>query len=426
MLATSIRAFTSGFAPEAVWLVACSGGQDSVVLVDACAKGGIAFAIAHVNYHLRGTESDGDEAFVRALASTHQVPCHVLSTQIDKKAGLQEEARRQRYAFFTQTCVENGYEGTLVAHHAQDQAETILHNIVRGTGLKGLGGMRGWNPQMRVGRPLLQITKEDIIQYAQTQNLAWREDSSNSTVDYTRNRIRHVLLPVLTLVEPDWQQNLLNTATEAQEAWAEVQLGTLQPDSWPKELPLEPTQNRITRAQTIVAAYPGIGSKMAIRLASASQDPTSPERTLVTGWGTFRAQPHLLTFSSEEKRNPIHTASQPLTISLAPTQAPASLAEIRAQAAKGIYYLSAEAAPPSYILRPPQEGDRIQPLGMQGTRLLSDIRTDMVLPPSAMQDVRVLVREDGTLLWTSLGIVSELAKCTPNGQALRIECKKSQ
>ncbi|MEJ1930069.1 tRNA lysidine(34) synthetase TilS, partial [Nostoc sp. NIES-2111] len=288
---------------DAVWLLACSGGQDSVVLAHLAHRQGLPFALAHVNYRLRGPESDMDEIFVRELAAQLGVAFHVSHPVIDKQAGVQEQARHARYAFFAQLLQEHGYAGILTAHHAQDQAETILLNLLRGTGLRGLRGMLAYSPERKLGRPLLHVPKTDIEAFAKAQNLRWREDGSNAGDAYTRNRLRHHLLPILHQLHPGWEANLLSTATQATEAWqaltASSQTAPLEAGAYPSQFSIFNFQfeNRFARAGRIQAAYPGLPFTLALRLADAVDSPTHPDRKLETALGTFELREDTLYFT---------------------------------------------------------------------------------------------------------------------------------
>lgn len=414
--------------PDAAWLLGCSGGQDSVVLAHLAHRQGLPFALGHVNYRLRGPESDMDEIFVRELAAQFGVPFHVSHPTIAKQAGVQEQARHARYAFFAQLLQEHGYAGILTAHHAQDQAETLLMNLLRGTGLKGLRGMLVYSPERKLARPLLHVSKADIEAFAQAQNLNWREDGSNAGDAYTRNRLRHHLLPVLRQLQPDWEANLLATAAQATEAWQAL-TQTSSPAhrfEYPSQFSIFNFQfeNRFARAGRIQSAYPGLPFTLALRLADAVDSPTHPDRKLETALGTFELREDTLYFSAVatpaegSRKTP---PPPPAAVTLTPgVTAPATLEEIRTQAAQGIYYLAEAACPPPYTLRPPREGDRIQPLGMAGSKLISDLRQEAGLPPLATRDLRVL-EAGGEIVWVSLGVVAEGARIKPQQAVLRIE-----
>lgn len=178
------------------------------------------FAIAHCNFGLRGEESDADEAFVRSWASGGGVTCHVK--RFDTSAYAAEEgisiemaARRLRYHWFGELCRENGYSAVAVAHNANDNAETLILNLLRGTGVRGILGMKpsGFIPDPEFAdipllRPLLSMTREDIEAFAAKEGLSWREDRTNAQNDYKRNKIRNLVFPVFREINPNFVRTL--------------------------------------------------------------------------------------------------------------------------------------------------------------------------------------------------------------------------
>ena len=201
-------------------LVAVSGGIDSMCLMEKVREEGGPFAVAHCNFGLRGAESDADEAFVRAQAAQHGIPCHIkhFDTQAFAQAqgiSIEMAARRLRYHWFGQLCREHGYEAVAVAHNANDNAETLILNLLRGTGLKGILGMKaeGFIPDPDFGdipllRPLLEMTREEIERFAREQGLAWREDSTNAQNEYKRNKLRNLVFPVFAQINPSFVHTL--------------------------------------------------------------------------------------------------------------------------------------------------------------------------------------------------------------------------
>jgi tRNA(Ile)-lysidine synthase len=193
-------------------LIAVSGGVDSVVLCHLCQQAGFSFAIAHCNFNLRGQESIRDENFVKNLAVQYGVQLHATSFDTEKymlenKLGLQEAARALRYSFFNELLVTYEYIFLLTAHHANDNVETVLMNIVKGTGIKGLRGILP--KQEKVLRPLLFAKKKDILAFATAEKLLFVEDSSNAKTDYTRNFLRHEVMPVLQKLHSQVEDNML-------------------------------------------------------------------------------------------------------------------------------------------------------------------------------------------------------------------------
>jgi tRNA(Ile)-lysidine synthase len=196
----------SGLPQPARLLLAVSGGLDSVLLCHLCHRAGIAFGIAHMNFSLRGEESEADARFVESLALNYKVPFFLkkidtLAQKAEQKGlSTQMLARQARYQWFQELATQESYEYIATAHHQNDVLETLLLNLVRGTGIAGLHGIL---PQQgRLIRPLLFADREEILAYAQTEKLVWREDSSNQSHKYARNLLRHQVVPVLKQLNP--------------------------------------------------------------------------------------------------------------------------------------------------------------------------------------------------------------------------------
>ncbi len=216
-------------------LLAVSGGADSVALLrsmhsltESCEVG---FYVAHFNHALRGAESDADEAFVVDLCRQLGVPCETGRAGTGRAAtnrgnGLEAAARSARYEFLTETAARLGARYVVTAHTADDQAETILFRILRGTGIGGLGGMtraRALGPAATLIRPLLQVRRAELVGYLDDLGQAYRRDSSNDDLHLTRNRIRHELLPEVTRrFNPEVVDALLRLGALAGEAQAVV------------------------------------------------------------------------------------------------------------------------------------------------------------------------------------------------------------
>lgn len=196
-------------------LVCVSGGADSVALLLVLTRLGYACRVVHCNFHLRGEESQRDEAFVRQLCEGMGVALDVVDfdTQTyasERKISIEMAAREQRYEAFERLRTQYGLDTIAVGHHAEDSAETMLLNLLRGTGIDGLTGIRPRNGF--IIRPLLEVTRGDIIDYLAALGQTWVDDSSNATDDYARNRIRHRLLPLMEDINPAALQNILTTA----------------------------------------------------------------------------------------------------------------------------------------------------------------------------------------------------------------------
>lgn len=185
-------------------LVAVSGGCDSVVLFHVLLELGYPLAVAHVDHGTRGEASRDDAAFTASLAAGFKVPCHVTRRAVPGEAraagvSVEQQGRRARYAYFTALVREHGYAGIATGHHADDQAETLLLRILRGTGPEGLGGIA---PVREIAgiplvRPLLGCRREALMACAEAEGWGYREDASNADTRIPRNRVRHELAPLL-------------------------------------------------------------------------------------------------------------------------------------------------------------------------------------------------------------------------------------
>lgn len=192
--------------PEGKALLGISGGRDSVVLLHLLlAAGHRDLVLCHLNHRLRGAESDADAEFVRELARKHDLLCEIARSDVQalanrRKLSVETAAREARHAFFKRMSRKHGTPVVLLAHHADDQAETILGNICRGCGLEGLSGMQ-LETRLANGiillRPLLHLRRADIDAIIERKELPFREDSSNASADHRRNRLRHEALPLL-------------------------------------------------------------------------------------------------------------------------------------------------------------------------------------------------------------------------------------
>jgi len=195
-------------------LVATSGGMDSMVLVHLFQKLQLNFALAHCNFQLRGTESDGDENFVREYAKFNNINCFIIKFNTEKysqenKLSTQLAARKLRYDWFNEILEQENFDYIITAHHADDVAETFMINLSRGTGLDGLTGIPSQNGI--IIRPMLPFSRKEIEGYVSENSLQWREDSSNVSDKYLRNKIRHHVIPVFKEINDSFLQSFQNT-----------------------------------------------------------------------------------------------------------------------------------------------------------------------------------------------------------------------
>ncbi|MGL6074916.1 MAG: tRNA lysidine(34) synthetase TilS [Fimbriiglobus sp.] len=201
-------------------LVAVSGGADSVALLRGLLAQGVAVAVGHFHHQLRA-EADQDAEFTRELSSVLGVPFHFGTRYVAEMAGsVENAARTARYDWLTRTAQAEGYAWIATGHTASDQAETVLHNLIRGTGLEGLRGIADVTTlgNVELLRPMLHLTRHDILGYLQDLGQSYCEDASNTDPAFTRNRIRAEVLPLLTTLNPNVVEALSRLSRHADEA----------------------------------------------------------------------------------------------------------------------------------------------------------------------------------------------------------------
>jgi len=201
------------FSKEDKLILGISGGADSVCLMHILLALGYCFDLAHCNFNLRAEESNEDEVFVKELAKKHKLKLHVkqfdtVNYATENKISTQMAARDLRYAWFHDLLASQNANYIAIAHHVNDDVETFFINLIRGSGLKGLLGIKEKNNA--VVRPLLSVSRVEIEHYLKEKGLLFREDSSNASVKYLRNKIRHELIPLLVEMNPSIQQTILD------------------------------------------------------------------------------------------------------------------------------------------------------------------------------------------------------------------------
>ena len=193
-------------------IVATSGGKDSMALLHFLQKAGYNFKVAHCNFKLRGAESDADQQFIEMYCLNNKLTfltCNFDTKVLAKemKLSIQEVARKLRYDWLEQLRIDENAAYILTAHHLNDNMETMLFNLVKGTGLKGIRGMLPKNG--KIVRPFLETSVQEIWDYIQSSNIQFREDSSNALTKYDRNKIRHEVLPVFEEINTNLQASFL-------------------------------------------------------------------------------------------------------------------------------------------------------------------------------------------------------------------------
>ncbi len=390
-------------------LVALSGGADSVALLRLLLEAGISCHAAHCNFHLRGEESMRDERFVRNLCLQLDVPLavkdfDVAAWQQEHRGSVEMACRELRYAWFKQLCDQHGYDLIAVAHHADDQVETFFLNLMRGTGLRGLTGMKRLN--QGIWRPMLGVTRNDITDYLATIGQDFVTDSTNAQNDYRRNRIRNTVLPLLEQHFPNARARILDTMhnlTDDQELLEYAAQDYIH-DYQSIDItdlcnhPHAPTLlyhrirhlgfNRDQCRQAVEAARQG----------HSGAHFTVGNHVLAVNRKTLNVKPlhhdhgvEIPIDVKEEKElySPIH-----LTIQHGGEPFKPQMCDGRVRVAFNTRLLDCR----RIVLRHWRQGDRFQPFGMKGTKLLSDLFNDLKLDYYDKQNAWLL-EADGKIIW---------------------------
>lgn len=202
------------FLKEKKLFLAVSGGLDSMVMLHLFQQLNFKIQVAHCNFCLRDSESDSDEIFVKKYCESNKIPSFIQKFDTkkfakDQKLSIQEAARKLRYTWFEELLIQKNLDFVLTAHHLDDTVETFLIHLSRGTGLDGLTGIPERNNN--IVRPLLPFSRLEIENYAKENKINWREDSSNSSDKYVRNKLRHDLIPILKSLNPSFLESFYNT-----------------------------------------------------------------------------------------------------------------------------------------------------------------------------------------------------------------------
>jgi tRNA(Ile)-lysidine synthase len=377
-------------------LATSSGGLDSMVLCELLRKNRIPFAIAHVNFGLRGEESMQDEQFIADYAAKIDVPFY-LDRASEKhfaatgESSVQAAARKIRYQFFELTAVAQGFLHIAVAHHADDNIETALLNFARGSGAAGLTGMESRNG--KVIRPLLQFRRADILEYAQLHHLSWREDSSNASDKYSRNRFRHHLLPWLLQEIPQGYEGFSATFRNLRETEALVEAALV---NWEK----------------MCCSISGNGIEISIEAMRSFGRPEIFLRFFLSRSAFNESASSLHAFLQSESGTQLLSATHRLvrdrkTLFLVPLEGrdPAFTLVVSRERFTGdipdgrcTALVDADTIHQPLQLRPWQHGDKLIPFGMDGHRKVSDILNDLKLPLHE-KEIAQLVVSGEEIVW---------------------------
>ncbi|MDX1420577.1 MAG: tRNA lysidine(34) synthetase TilS [Rubricoccaceae bacterium] len=412
-----------GLSPGAPIVVGASGGLDSTVLLRLLHEAGAEVVAAHVNYGLRGADAEADEAFVRALAGTLGVAFDARRVALDKGGNRQAAARDARYAFFGEVAARHGAEAVAVGHTQDDQAETVLLHLFRGTGVRGLAGMPPARPltpgsSVRLLRPLLDVPRADLDALARARGWAWREDASNASGRYRRNRLRTEVLPEIRAVFGPGVSGRIAATAERVRALLDAQ-----PAAGPRlDLDalraMEPARRHARYLDGLRAVAPEAPRRTTVAELDRLLDAQPGARVVWPGVVVWRDRAALVFEPAPAPPAP-EDGAWPVTpgVPIVTPQGTFLAAWLEAVPAtwpdspnEEVVDASAFAGP--LVLRRWRAGDRFRPLGLDGTVLVSDLLTDRKVEPSRRAEPLVLCAGDA-IVWVVGHRLAEAARVRP-------------
>ncbi|MCX6139890.1 MAG: tRNA lysidine(34) synthetase TilS [Candidatus Kapabacteria bacterium] len=411
-------------ANDATVLVAVSGGLDSVTLLHTIHRIQDSIngrcVVAHLNHGLRGAESDGDELSVIAHANLLGIP--VFSERADVQGyahvsglGIEGAARELRYSFLTRIATEQNAALVLTAHTMDDNAETMLMNLARGSGTKGLSGIppvRELTDSIRIVRPFIEFTRSEIHDVASVWGLQWREDSSNSDVQYLRNHVRAVVMPALREVfGPTVAGRLLRSSELIRDA--DSVLRSVVEDTLPSVTSLSVDGDLTLLVDSLLGLPPGLVREIiraavpcshndVPRISHLLEAEAGSSASLGEGRIAIRERDHILITKMTgeapfpqvviERDGAYVAGSQSLSVERR------SVLGVQPLADPQVAYLDLSSLRGVIVWRPWQDGDRFQPFGLDGTVLVSDLLTNHRVPHADRRSIRVVCDDEG-IVW---------------------------
>ncbi|RYF22266.1 MAG: tRNA lysidine(34) synthetase TilS [Flavobacteriales bacterium] len=395
-------------------LLAVSGGKDSVLMAQLFKLAGFRFSIAHCNFNLRADEAQRDEAFVKLLAEQMEVPFHVVHFNTKEfaeqhKISTQMAARQLRYDWFEDVRQKHDYKFIAVAHHQNDAIETVLLNLVRGTGISGMHGIlpkRGC-----LIRPLLFLSRQQIDKIIGESDFSYVEDSSNQSSKYARNKLRLQVIPHLREINPNLEETfaqnihrfaeteaLLQTVVaETRNRLFKEQLGSIIV-SIEEVLTLQPQQllffellRPFNFTTTVVDEILNSLKKQSGTSFYSSTHRLTIDRGNLLISDLDKTEAHIFNLHGEGKINLNHGQKIDLYFSK----------NVTLNASKQVAYVDANLLIFPLILRYRQDGDRFKPLGMKSFKKLSDFFIDEKIPLPQKDKVPLLINGNGEVVWVA-------------------------
>ncbi|WP_316831355.1 tRNA lysidine(34) synthetase TilS [Pedobacter aquatilis] len=393
-------------------LLAVSGGKDSVLMLHLFKALDITVGVAHCNFNLRGDEAQRDEHFVKMLAISLGLPFYVTHFETKKyatenKISTQMAARELRYNWFEEIRATEGYDLIALAQHQNDAVETVLINLIRGTGISGLHGILP--KRNKLIRPLLFLTRDEINQLIDENKLDYVEDSSNASTNYTRNKLRHEVIPQLQAINP----SLENTFADNIKRFSEIELFVgLQIKQIASEIILHKVDGDYISISKIKALKPrrlllfellkeynftekvveeildALNKQTGVKFFSSSHQAIINREDLIVSEITTQSNPHKIIHINETDFDFCNHQFRLIFSD-----------DLKFEADKNKIFLDESLLQFPLILRNWQYGDKFIPLGMKGFKKLSDFFIDEKLPLHLKVNIPILVNGNGEIIW---------------------------
>jgi tRNA(Ile)-lysidine synthase len=402
--------------PADLYFIAVSGGVDSLLLLQLMNQLQLPIHALHVNYQLRGEDSFADEQLVKAFCQKKQIPLSVKSIDFKnyllKKGGnLQSEARKMRYDFFESHLEKIPNSKLLLAQHQDDQIETFYLQLLRNSGIAGLSGMKTIKGAYL--RPFLNFQKKELYQLAKELELSWREDKSNAKNDYSRNRLRNELLPILKkeiptleasilLIQEKFKEQLLETTRLIDKIYAEtLTTQRLEINTW---LGLEPIEKIELLKNLEIPTH---------LFDACNQLPFSQKGTKLL-WKVNGNQQGII-----RENDYLYLENKPSEFKI-PKFFIEKVTTLPEKFSKSVIYLDESKVKGEISLRKWQLGDRIYPIGLQGSKLISDVLTSAKIPNHLRENYYLLVDSEKILACLNLTIDRRSIATTETKNILKI------
>lgn len=396
-----------------LYLVALSGGADSVALLLWMQEAGYRIHAAHCNFHLRGEESDRDEAFCQALCERLDVPLHLAHFDTREYAALHQvsiemAARELRYRWFGQLCRDVEAAAVCVAHHRDDSVETVLMNLLRGTGLRGLTGIQptseledhgGEGGKLMVLRPLLGVSRAEVEEFLAKRNQNYVTDSTNLEADVLRNRLRLQVLPLLAELNPAVKENIIRT-TENLSAAQDLLDSVTERYKDSSELILNMLGEGVSREYIVFEwlKHYGFNGSQARQILDAE---TGRIFSSPAGFDVLKDRYRLLVEPTGEPMKSVKVPEEGTYV--LDEQTKISVRRVPAYVSKSSETATIDAQKVKFplVVRRVENGDWMIPFGMKGRKLLSDLMTDRKMNVFEKRRQLVVVDAQGVIVWVA-------------------------